>query len=339
LTKASLAKDAGITLRAGLFGLALIGIDNYWITVVEVRWYSLDGTSLPLFVTPIFILFVIALLNLLARRLCPRLALRRGELLTIYIMMVTGATLASHDLIQNLFGTIGHPHYAANESNHYATMFYRYLPDRMFLNDKAALNGFYRGNTDPWVWNIIRFWLVPLAIWAGLVMTLIVMMLCVNIILRRQWTEHEKLVFPLVQLPIEMAAEDSGKRLYANKLMWVGFALAFSIGLINGLHALFPNFPYIQGIKAYDLVQYIDFPPWNVVGTDGNGVKAAAYPFAIGIAYFMPLDLSFSCWFFYVLRKLAMVAVRRWAIRRPAIRGSRTANRNHPARGLPWASS
>jgi len=31
------------------------------------------------------------------------------------------------------------------------------------------------------------------------------------------------------------------------------------------------------------------------------------YPFAIGMAFLLPLDLSFSCWFFYVLRKLEAV--------------------------------
>jgi len=31
------------------------------------------------------------------------------------------------------------------------------------------------------------------------------------------------------------------------------------------------------------------------------------YPFAIGIAFFLPLDLSFSCWFFFVVRLLELV--------------------------------
>ena len=32
------------------------------------------------------------------------------------------------------------------------------------------------------------------------------------------------------------------------------------------------------------------------------------YPFAIGIAFFMPLDLSFSCWFFYFFWKWEKIA-------------------------------
>jgi hypothetical protein len=33
-----------------------------------------------------------------------------------------------------------------------------------------------------------------------------------------------------------------------------------------------------------------------------NPFQISMYPFAIGLAYFLPLDLSFSCWFFFVLR-------------------------------------
>src|SRR5579864_8597042 len=38
-----------ISPRAVALGLALTIPNTYWITVIEVRWYTLDGTSLPLF--------------------------------------------------------------------------------------------------------------------------------------------------------------------------------------------------------------------------------------------------------------------------------------------------
>lgn len=307
MATASKVKDAGVTFRAVMLALILIPINNHWITVIEVRWYALDGTCLPLFVTPIFILFMTALANVGLRAIWPRAALKRGELLTIYMMVVIGATLASHDLIQNLFGAIGHPHYFASDGNRYRELFFRYLPNHLLVSDPLALKGFYRGNTDPWVWEVIKYWIGPLAWWAVLVLVLIGMMMCLNIIIRKQWTEHEKLVFPLIQLPIEMAAEDSGKRFYANRFMWAGFAIAFLIGLINGLHTLFPSMPYIEGIKHYNIGVLLKDPPWNAMQRGGNGFQITGYPFTIGLAYFMPLDLSFSCWFFYIARKIVQV--------------------------------
>ncbi|MCX8052175.1 MAG: hypothetical protein N3B12_00055 [Armatimonadetes bacterium] len=299
-------RDTGVTLRAVLIALILIPINNNWITVIEVRWYALDGTCLPLFVTPIFILFLLALSNLWLRRIWPRIALRRGELLTIYMMVVMGATLASHDLIQNLFGAIGHAHYFANDSNKYESLFFRWLPEPMMVSDKLALKGFYRGGMDPWTWQIMRVWVGPLAWWGVLVLILITMMMCLNILIRRQWTEHEKLVFPLIQLPVEMTS-DHATRFYANKLMWGGFGLALVIGLINGLHTLYPSMPYIQWIKQYNIGQFIVNSPWNAVTRGGNGFQISMYPFTIGLGYFIPLDLSFSCWFFYLARKMVQV--------------------------------
>ncbi len=297
---------AGITLRAIVLGLILIIINNYWITVIEVRWYALDGTCLPLFVTPIFILFVLSLPNLWLRKVFPRVAFSRAELITIYVMVVMAAALASHDLIQNLFGAIGHAHYAANESNKYETLFFRYLPEHLLINDKLALQGFYRGAIDPWNWRILSVWIGPLAWWSLLLAVLMGMMMCMNILVKKQWTEHEKLVFPLIQLPMEMTSETAG-RFYANKLMWTGFAIAFAIGLVNGLHTLYPSMPYIQGIKHYNIGQFIVNSPWNAVTRGGNGFQITMYPFTIGLTYFIPLDLSFSCWFFYLARKMVQV--------------------------------
>ncbi|MCE5200883.1 MAG: DUF6785 family protein [Armatimonadota bacterium] len=299
--------DAGVTLRAVLLALLLIPIDSYWITVIEVRWYEMDGTCLPIFITPVFMLFMVALANLVVKRLSPRIALRRGELITIYSMIVMGATLASHDITQNLFGTIGHPHYMANATNRYAELFFQYLPSQLFISNKLALTGLYRGSADPWVWQIFKYWVMPLSLWGGLLLVLIGMMMCINIIIRKQWTENEKLVFPLIQLPLAMTAEDSTSKFYNNRLMWGGFAVAAVIGIINGLHMFYPNVPEIIGIKGYDLSPSLSTMPWAAATWGGNGLKIAAYPFAIGMSYFMPLDLSFSCWFFYILRKLWQV--------------------------------
>ncbi|MDH7601711.1 MAG: hypothetical protein QHI38_06140 [Armatimonadota bacterium] len=296
----------GVTLRAILLGLVLIAINNYWVTVIEVRWYALDGTCLPLFVTPIFILFLLSLPNVWLRKAIPRFAFSRAELITIYVMVVMAAALASHDLIQNLFGAIGHAHYAASDSNKYETLFFRYLPEHLLISDKLALQGFYRGAMDPWNWRILSVWIGPLAWWSLLLATLIGMMMCMNIIIKKQWTEHEKLVFPLIQLPMEMTSETAG-RFYANKPMWAGFGIAFTIGLINGLHTLYPSMPYIQGIKHYNIGQFIVNSPWNAVTRGGNGFQITMYPFTIGLTYFIPLDLSFSCWFFYLARKMVQV--------------------------------
>jgi hypothetical protein len=107
-------------------------LNIYWITVIEVRWYTLDVTSLPIFITPIFTLFVVALLNWLLR-LYRRATLFTGaELTVVYIIMVTGAVFAGHDMLQNLFGTIAYLQRHGTPETGWRERFFAYVPHALF---------------------------------------------------------------------------------------------------------------------------------------------------------------------------------------------------------------
>jgi len=129
---------------------------------------------------------------------------------------------------------------------------------------------------------------------------LIGMCLCISVLIRKAWTENEKLAFPIVQLPLAMT-NPGGKSeaFWRSKVMWGGFAVSAAIDFINGMHYLYPSWPYLAQVKLFDLAPFITTRPWNAIGW----TPISMYPFAIGLAYFLPLDLAFSCWFFYVARK------------------------------------
>ena len=292
-------RSGGVTWRAVLIGVLLIPVNALWITAVQVRWYTLDGTCLPLTITPIFFLFLLALANMAWCRRRPGRGLDQGEMLVVYIMVVISGVFAAHDTVQNLFGAIGHPKWMGTPETRWEALFFQYLPRWLFVFDDDALKAFYTGYSSPWENGYWRAWVTPLAWWALFLMALVAMMLAINVLLRRLWTEHEKLVFPLVQLPLAMTgAESSG--FFRNRLMWAGFAIAFLIGLVNGLHVLFPAFPYLDWVKQKDVAAWFPNRPWSAMGRK----TLAAYPFAIGLGYFMPSDLLFSCWFFFILRNL-----------------------------------
>ena len=90
----------GVSFRAVLIGLLLIPVTVYWITLTEVRWYTLDGTSLPLFIQPVFFLFLLCLVNLVVSRVRRRPLFQQGELLVIYIMTALACSFAGHDLLR-----------------------------------------------------------------------------------------------------------------------------------------------------------------------------------------------------------------------------------------------
>ena len=65
---------------------------------------------------------------------------------------------------------------------------------------------------------------------------------------------------------------------------------------------LFPGVP-IVGVRFQDIGYLFTEKPWSALGT----VRFSIYPFVIGLGFFMPLDLSFSCWFFFLFRKFQHV--------------------------------
>ena len=311
----SLGQCKPLIWRSIILGALLIPVNVFWVTLIEVRWYTLDGTSLPLFITPVFMLFVLVLGNLLWRKVTAGRAntLRQSELLILYVMLAVSCTLAGHDTMQNLFGTISHPYWYATKENRWQQLFFAYLPRWLVVTDHDALTGFYQGHVS--IYSAIGrqylvSWLVPLAVWGAFFLVLLGVYLCMTILVRKPWIENEKLSFPLVQLPLALTADDSETHVLRSPRLWMGFGLAFGISLLNGLHELVPSIPDVQ-IHPYDLHQFVTTPPWNAIG----GTQTTFYPFAIGMAYFMPLDLSFSCWFFFLASRLfrVMGAMAGWA--------------------------
>ena len=121
-------------------------------------------------------------------------------------------------------------------------------------------------------------------------------LICLNTIIRAQWTEREKLAYPIVQLPLQMAQNEN--RFYHNKIMWIGFGVAGFFEILAGLNHLFPNIPSVK-LNYYPISHWFQEKPWNAIGW----ISLSAYPFIIGLTFFVPLDISMSAWFFYIFGK------------------------------------
>lgn len=292
-----------VTARAVALGLGVAALNAYWVVLAEVRWGIMDGSCLPLFITPVFLLFLIALPNLALRRLVPRYAFTQVEMLTIYIITVVTETLAAHDLVQNLFGAIGHVYWFATPENKWADLVHPYLPHSLVVSDMTSLRLFYEGDSsflDP---RAIVPFLGPLGGWAIMLTAMIGLMLSFNVLIRRQWINHERLTYPLVVLPVEMTGGTAGSstRFFHDRLLWYGFAVAALINIINGLHVLNASVPALPMIKL--TWPFFAEAPLKWLYRYSSGI----YPFAVALAFFLPSDLSFSCWFFFLAGQLQFI--------------------------------
>ncbi len=295
-------KHGGVRRRAILLGLILIPLNTYWVIAMEEFRKSGDPTTMSLFFHAVFTLMVLQAANALAHRRAPRLALTRAELLTIYAMVAVGTSVASRDIIQVFLPTWAHATWFARPENQWETTILPDVRGPLLVRDLNALKDFYAGRSTLYTVEHLRAWLPPVLIWSAFLALLQVVMLCLNVIIRKQWTDNEKLSFPIAQLPLDMTSSVAGRVLWGNRWMWVGFALAASLDIVNGLHYLIPTVPYLN-VKIQNMQQYFPPGPWQKVGF----TPVSFYPFVIGIGFLLPADLSFSCWFFYLFFKLQIL--------------------------------
>lgn len=287
----------GVTLRAVLFACLFIPVNAYWVTQMEVTRYEGHPTTVSLLYNAIFVLFVLVLISGALRRLAPRLAFHRNELLVIYLMICIASVLCGHDLIQVVTPQIVMPFWLATPENKWESLFFQYLPKHLTISDPRIYTPAFDGGTTVFTRERLLAWSVPIGNWGLFLFVLTTMMLAMNSLLRKRWMQREKLTYPMVHMPLELTRP--GVPLLRNKLMWAGFAVAAAVDLVNGFHELWPQVPLIKvRVVHYDAYMSSLFRgfPWGALA----GTRISFYPFAVGLGLLLPLDLAFSCWFFYL---------------------------------------
>jgi hypothetical protein len=281
----------GVTLRSLLIAFILIPINCYWVIEMEVIRYSGHPVTISIFFNVIFNIFVLIGLNLILKRISPKFVLSQSELLVIYIMLSLASGIAGHDMLEILVPMLGHAYRFATPENEWSELFFNYLPGWLTVTDESALSGYYNGDISLYTWQQIKAWLPAVLWWSAFIVALVFVMLCMNVIIRKQWTQSEKLSYPIIQLPLEMT--EPNFKLFKAKALWIGFAVAALLDTINGLNSIYPSIPMIP-IRVRNIAVFTE-KPWNSMGS----IPISFYPFAIGLGFFIPLDLAFSCWFFF----------------------------------------
>jgi len=291
----------GVTLRAVLIALALVPINVYLVVQWETVWGTQYPTTMGIFFNAIFSVFLVIALNLPLKTFTPKSALNQQELLTIYAMLTMAITVSGHDFSQTVFCTLGTCRWFATSENEWSSLFWKHIPQWLTVNDEKVLRGFYEGESTFYTAQHIVGWLEPMMWWTLFLTVLAFTMLCITAIIRKQWIEREKLTYPLVHLPFEMTRGDIDNPFFKDKLLWLGFGLAAGIDLINGLNYLLPVF--VQFPLRYDLGRHFVDRPFNAIGS----FPLYFNPYAIGLSFAIPLDLLFSCWFFFLFWKAERV--------------------------------
>lgn len=307
-----------VTGRSFILGLLLAAIlsgVNAWLET-QINSHFLGGVQLPcgaIFGLLLMTVGVNGLLRLFNRSVRGRLApFTPVELLTIYAMLLFAALISTAGTDNFFLTTSPTLFYFSSRENQWAELFYHYVPGHFAPGwdgrtyQREVIEPFFTGgvpfNAIPW-----HAWAVMLLAWSVLLLLAYSTLFFISLLLRRQWIENEALSFPLVQLPLQMVEAGDGPLMgqgfWKNQTMWGGFALAGTFHLLRGLNYYWPDFPAIGAFQGNAFLIRFTEQPWKAVGV----VDIQFFFGAIGIAYLLTRELSFSFWFFFLLLKAQYV--------------------------------
>ena len=152
-----------------------------------------EGVKIRTFVVVVFSMFVLILFNLLLKRFLPKLALRQGELVVIYVMLSVTSAIAGHSTLEILIPILGHAFWFATPENDWSNLFWRYIPKWLSVDDKKVLLGYYEGDSTLYMPQHILGWLTPIMSWFAFALALFFVMVCINVILRKLPIELERM--------------------------------------------------------------------------------------------------------------------------------------------------
>ena len=294
-------------LRAVFAGMVLCAAIGAGLPYAE---FVLKGTQLGLnSATPaaFFLLFALLLIvQPLIGSVRRTWLFTRQELLLMTVMMMLATAIPTRGFTGMMIAVISGVFYFATPENDWAEKLIPDLHRWILPGDVDAVFMFYeglpRGYAIPW-----GAWIPALSWWILFLAAFYTVLVCAMVIMRRQWMDHERLLYPLTQIPLSMLEETgtSGriKPFLKNPLMWLGFSFPFIFHSVNALSRYYEFVPEIG--RSYSLLESLFkfVPQFGYVFTFPVRVDFMM----MGLAYFINTGISFSLWFFFFLAKLQEV--------------------------------
>ncbi|MCD6360496.1 MAG: hypothetical protein J7M38_06470 [Armatimonadetes bacterium] len=280
-----------ILLLASLVWMQQAGLVSHGVQLAE---------SVPV-VPAVGGLLLLTLLLPLLSRLPGMLKLNRAGVLLVYAFLCISVSTSSVGVARMLFPNATALFYFATPENDFVKL-QGYIPDWLAPKNPEIIREMYEAADDeavPW-----RPWIVPLISYTILLGAFFTLMLCVMTLFRKQWSDRERLTFPIVHLVTEISGGEEGRSLafFKEPAMWIGFALAALYNVMNILNAWNPAVPAMG--RSYDLGGLFTERPWSAI----RPLSIAWRPENFGLGYLVPTEITFSVWVFYLLQRFANVA-------------------------------
>lgn len=281
-----------MTRRAFLLGLAMAAWVNLWPAYSSLIAHSSRADYAQLseaFLIPFFCLLG---LNLLLGRRGP--GLLPSELLAISCMGMVAALMQGEWLSGYFLGIITAPTYFVTPENRWDEVLFQYIPTWSIVADRQTTTGFYESlpKNAPIPWQA---WVAPLMWWGGFLGAVLLAGFCLNVILRKQWMENERLSFPIATALLELTGVSGSERTFSalirSRLFQIGFWVVLGAIAWNIVGWFVTDFPHLPVLSRRNISIGRGFPSlWFKV-----------HPLTIAFGYFTKSEVLLSIWAFHLL--------------------------------------
>ncbi|MFB3881079.1 MAG: DUF6785 family protein [Armatimonadota bacterium] len=298
-----------VRLRALVLGAGLVPLNVLFM--VWGNWTGNGVEAVSLVAPAVAGVFVLSVANRLLIRRGSSYAFTPSELVAVYCALAisTGLCASVYDWGGNTASVMSWPVWNATPSNHWEELLWPNLPSWLLLTDAEALSAFYRGASNPYRVPILLAWLGPSLWWTAWATALLWVSLCLNVIVRRRWSQEEQLPFPMTVVPLQVSQETEG--LFGRPLFWTGVAVAGLIGLSQSVATIAPAFPVLP--TSFDYGSFVaNNKPW-----DATRIPHFSWgPWQLGLSYMMPVDLALSLVVFNLFWRAELISTRQlgWSV-------------------------
>jgi len=257
----------------------------------------------------LFMLFVVAVpINQTLLRVKRSWAFTAAELATIFAMVMVSAAVPTRGFVGFLTPTLTGARYYAAPENQWEQYILPYIPEWMILGDMDTIRWYYEGLPAgvpaPW-----QPWVSPLLFWLLFFIALSLVMIAIPVILRKQWMDHEKLAYPMMQPPlalVETALPSSDRpSLFRSRAFWIAFTISALIVSLNGLNHYYPN---IHPMRLQATVRGSAFT---------GRLTFRVSPTVVGFAYFMNQSVALGMWVLFLLVNAQGATLQRFGVQFP----------------------
>ena len=283
-----------LTPRGVIAGSLLVVWINFWTSYAEYVVHA-SRMNISHYPVALFISYVVLAASIPAiRRLSSYLALSSADMAVTLAMGMVGAMVPTSGLMGFFLGIIATPFYFATAENRWAEFFHPHIPEWVAPRDHGhALTWFFDGPPGgaadiPW-----SVWAVPILWWFVLITAVVYASAAIASILRKPWSEHERLVYPLLSVSQELVDVGDAKKtrfFWHDRAFWIGMTVPLTLLSWNYLVFVFPLLPRINLAGR-----------WLAVARGFPSFRTRVNFFTLGFAYLANLEVLFSIWIFYLI--------------------------------------